>query len=354
VKREHTGNSTTCRSNRRGILVLAPNWLGDAVMATPFLFALRNAYPEWNTYLLCRRYVSAIYRHCSAVDCLVDYERNMGLRGALRALGSGVPKEMREICFVLPVSFRSALISFLAGAKRRVGYGGDFRSMLFTDALPSRSYRSLHVVEAYIGLLRRVFGGVDGQSPMPVVVPSYEWEKDLESFGLEEGYIVLSPGAEYGGAKVWPPARFKRVAAMVSKKTGRRIVVVGSKGEELAADEILENTGAGRNLAGRCSVDELLSVLRGASLVIGNDSGPAHMAAAMGRPTVAIFGSTSPSWTAPRGRAVEIVTADVECSPCFERECPHGEPRCMMEIEPQLVFEKACRLLGEVCREGAN
>lgn len=334
--------------------MLAPNWLGDAVMATPFLFALRSAFPDRNVYLLCRRYVSAIYRHCSALDHIVDYERNKGLRGALRALRNGVPGDMRELCFVLPASFRSALISCLAGTKRRVGYGGDLRGMLFTDPLPSESYRSQHVIEAYIGLLRRVTGDVDGESPMPVVVPSYEWEKDLESFGLEEGYVVISPGAEYGGAKVWPAARFERVAAMLSRRTGRRIVVVGSKGEEIAGDEILENAGSGRNLSGRCSVDELLSILRGASLVIGNDSGPAHIAAAMGRPTVAIFGSTSPSWTAPRGRAVEIVTTDAECSPCFERECPHGEPRCMMDIEPELVFEKACRLLGEVCREGAN
>jgi heptosyltransferase-2 len=350
VKREHTANSITCRSNRRGILVLAPNWLGDAVMATPFLFALRSAFPDRSIYLLCRSYVSAIYRHCSAVDTLVVFDRRGGMSGVLREIGKAVPRKMREICFVLPVSFRAALISYLAGARRRVGYGGDFRSLLLTDALPSKGYRSGHLIEVYIELLQRFSGGDAGRSPIPVVVPSYEWEKDLASFGLDEGYVVIAPGAEYGGAKVWPADRFKRVAAMVSGSSGRRIVIVGSEGEALAGDEILENTGTGRNLAGRCSVDELLSVLRGATLVIGNDSGPAHMAAAMGRPTVAIFGSTNPSWTAPRGRAVEIVTADVECSPCFERECPHGEPRCMMEIEPDLVFERACRLLGEVCR----
>ena len=334
--------------------MLAPNWLGDAVMATPFLSALRNLFPERGIYLLCRRYVSPIYRHCSAVDHLVDYERDTGLRGALRALGSGVPREMREICFVMPVSFRSALVSFLAGAKSRIGYGGDLRGMLLTDALPAGAYRSRHLVDGYLALLEKVSEGWKGKSPAPVVVPSYEWEKDLESFGIREGYVVLSPGAEYGGAKVWPADRYGRVAAVISRRTGRRVVVVGSKGEAAVGDEILGGTGAGRNLAGRCSVDELLSVLRGASLVIGNDSGPAHIAAAMGRPTVAIFGSTSPSWTAPRGRMVEIVNAGTECSPCFERECPDGEPRCMTEIEPEFVFEKACRLLGEVCREGAD
>jgi heptosyltransferase-2 len=336
--------------------VLAPNWLGDAVMATPFLFILRRAFPDMSIYLLCRSYVAAIYRHCSAVDNLLVYEREGGIRGALNALRNGAPRRAREICFLLPVSFRSALLSFLAGARRRVGYGGDFRRIFLTDALPSKAYRSRHLVDAYIELVKHVSGKVEEEVPLPVVVPSYEWEKDIQSFGLEEGYIVLSPGARYGGAKVWPIDRFTLLARLISKRTGLRIIVVGSTGEESNGEKILTKAGlgTGRNLAGRCSVDELLSVLRGASLVIGNDSGPVHIAAAMGRPTVAIFGSTSPAWTAPRGRAVEIVRADMECSPCFERECPHGEPRCMMEIEPGHVCEKACRLLGEVCREGAK
>jgi len=325
-------------------------------MATPFLFVLRNSFPDRSIYLLCRSYVAAIYRHCSDVDHLVVYEREEGLRGALHALGKAVPRRAREICFVMPVSFSSAMLALLAGARRRVGYGGDFRSMLLTDALPSKAYRSGHLVDAYIELVRCVSGKGAEEAPLPIVVPSYEWEKAVQSFGLEEGYVVLSPGAEYGGAKMWPNDRFARVASMISKRTGKRLVVVGSAGEAYAGGEILSKAGigTGRNLAGRCSVDELLAVLRGASLVIGNDSGPVHIGAAMGRPTLAIFGSTSPAWTAPQGRSVEIVRADVECSPCFERECPHGEPRCMMEIDPDRVVETACRLLGEVCREDAK
>ena len=336
--------------------MLAPNWLGDAVMATPFLFILRKTFPDKSIYLLCRSYVASIYRHCSAVDHLVVYEREKGIHGALHALRKEVPRRAKELCYVLPVSFRSALLSVLAGARRRIGYAGEFRRMLLTDALPEKAHRSGHLIDAYIGLVRHVSGKDSEDAPLPVVVPSYEWEGDIQSFGLEEGYVVLSPGAEYGGAKVWPADRFARVASLISKRTGRRIVIIGSTGETSVGEEILSNAGigTGRNLAGRCSVDELLSVLRGASLVVGNDSGPVHIASAMGRPTVAIFGSTNPDWTEPRGRAVEIVRTNIECSPCFERECPHGEPRCMVEIEPDLVFEKACRLLGEVYRKGAK
>lgn len=335
---------------------MAPNWLGDAVMAIPFLFVLRRTFPDRVIYLLCRRYVEAVYRHCSAVDHLVAYERRSGIRGALLAVRRDVPMVGREICFVLPSSFRSALVSVLAGACRRIGYGGDLRGILLTDALPSGEHRSRHLIDAYVRLIGRISGEPAGEAPLPVVVPSYEWEKGIQAFGLEEGYVVLSPGAEYGGAKVWPADRFARVASQISKRTGKRIVIIGSASESGIGDEILSRAGlgTGRNLAGRCSVAELLCVLRGASLVVGNDSGPVHISAAMGRPTLTIFGSTSPAWTAPRGRVVEIARAEVECSPCFQRECPNGDTRCMNEIEPGLVIEKACRLLGEVCREGAK
>ena len=336
--------------------MLAPNWLGDAVMATPFLFILRKTFPERKIYLACRSYVAAIYRHCSPVDHLVVYEREKGFGGALRAVRKEVPRRAKDVCFVLPVSFRSALLSLLAGARRRIGYGGEFRRMLLTEALPSKDFRSGHLTDVYARLIGLASGREVGESPLPVVVPSYEWESEIGSFGLEEGYIVLSPGAEYGGAKVWPAERYSQVSFRLSRRTGRRIVIVGSPRETQIGDHILSNAGlaTGRNLAGRCSIDELLCVLRGASLVIGNDSGPVHISAAMGRPTLAIFGSTSPAWTAPRGRAVEIVRAEVECSPCFERECPEGEARCMHEIEPDLVMEKACRLIGEVCPEDAE
>lgn len=334
--------------------MLAPNWLGDAVMAIPFLFVLRRTCPERSIHLLCRSYVAPLYRYCPAIDHLVVYERGGGLRGAVGAVRREVPGSAREICFILPVSFRSALIAFLSGTGRRIGYGGDLRRMLLTDTLPPSAYRSGHLADVYAALVRVVSEMREGEMPLPVVVPSYEWERDLQPFGLEEGYIVLSPGAEYGGAKVWPAERFAQTASLLSTCTGRRIVIVGSAGERDAGEVILSGVRAGTNLAGRCSVDELLSVLRGASLLIGNDSGPAHIAAAMGRPTVALFGSTSPSWTAPRGRAIDCISAEVECSPCFERECPRGEPRCLLEIDPEEVVRRACSLMGEVYQEGAN
>jgi heptosyltransferase-2 len=271
---------------------------------------------------------------CPAVDGLVAYERGGGLRGALAALGKGVPKTGREICFVLPKSFSSALVALVSGAPRRVGYAGELRAE--------------HLTTAYVRLLELATGEREKEIPFPVVVPPYEWQELLAAMDLEPGYIVISPGAEYGGAKMWPAGSYATFVRSLSQRTEGGIVVIGSESERNVAEEIVSESGvSARNLAGECSIDQLLAILRGASLIVGNDSGPVHISAAMGRPTLTIFGSTSPSWTSPKGRSVEIVRADLDCSPCFERECPHGEPRCMLDIDPKRVFDLAYRMIGE-------
>ncbi len=331
---------------------MAPNWLGDAVMATPFLFALRSRLSDLDINLLCRSYVSAVYRRCSAVDNLVEYERTDGISGALEAIRKDVPRDGRDICFVLPRSFSSALVAFLSGAGRRIGYGGDLRSLLLSDTLPKGSYTGNHLTDVYLRLIERIGEVVPADAGMPVVVPPYTWQEKIQELGLEKGYIVISPGAEYGPAKIWPHERYALLASKAAAETGRSIVIIGSEGDRQSGARIIEEAGIDvHNLAGVGDVEGLLCILRGSSLVIGNDSGPVHLSAAMGRPTVTIFGSTSPEWTAPKGRSTAIVRAGLECSPCFERECPHGEARCMLDIDPELVFDTAHRLLQEESSE---
>ena len=129
---------------------------------------------------------------------------------------------------------------------------------------------------------------------------------------------------------------------------------VGTAPESEALARIIRSAGEnGINLAGKCSVRELIAVLRGARIVVGNDSGPVHLSAAMGRPTVAVFGSTSPEWTAPRGAAVRVLKTNAECAPCFKRECPDGDPRCLTGLEADQVYETAVRLIEEECCEKA-
>lgn len=332
---------------------MAPNWLGDAVMATPFLFALRELLPDREINVLSRRYVSPVYRRCSAVDNLAAYERTGGVAGALESVRKHVPRAGREIGFVLPRSFSSALVTFLSGAGRRIGYGGDLRNLLLTDALPKSLYTEGHLTGVYMRLAERAADRMPGRVAHPVVVPPYAWQEHIGKLGLTEGYVVVSPGAEYGPAKVWSHERYAALVSRISAETGRHVVVVGTERDRSSANRILAGAGlAGSNLAGMSDVEGLLCVLRGAALVVGNDSGPVHLSASMGRPTVTIFGSTDPGWTAPIGRSTAVVRLEMDCSPCFRRECPDGAARCMLDIEPEMVWDAARELLREEHVEG--
>jgi heptosyltransferase-2 len=328
--------------------VIAPNWLGDATMATPFILALRRICPDHDIDLLCRTYVADVFRFHSAVDRVLEYHRDGGIREAARVLRRSRPERGWEICFVLPPSFSSALLGRLSGARRRIGYGGQGRGLLLSDALPPVDYHTGHLSTAYLRLTERVTDREVGEVPYPVVVPPYDWSEVVKSKGLTGSYYVIAPGATYGGAKVWPADRYAELAGKLAGKTGWTVVAVGTESERAALEELIVTSGtSGVNLAGKCTVHELLAVLRGAALVIGNDSGPVHLSAAVGRPTVAIFGSTSTDWTAPRGTSVAVISAAVDCAPCFKRECPEGDARCMGEVTVDGVFSASMKLIEE-------
>ena len=342
-------NSTTCRSGREALLVYAPNWLGDAVMATPFLFVLRRFYPDMSIHLFCRSYVSEVFRRCSAVDHTIEFGPRRTVAARLSALRGGRPRKGWSTGFVLPPSFSSALVMLLAGVRRRIGYAAGMRRLLLTGSLPERHGRTEHLSRLYIGLAEHAADSVAEEVPLPVVVPPYQWREILAGKGLGEPYIVMAPGAAYGTAKEWPLDRYATLARRLAEHTALPVVAVGAAAEAKPLARMAESAAVPvRSMAGECSPGELLSVLRGAELVIGNDSGPVHLSAAMGRPTVAIFGSTSPAWTAPRGVAVRVVSSDVECAPCFRRSCPEGEPTCLLDIDVEVVFQASRDLLEEV------
>lgn len=349
MRKASTESSTACRSEREGLLVYAPNWLGDAVMAIPLLLVLRRLYPDMVIHLYCRGYVSEVFRRSSAVDRIVEHRGGKGIIERVRGLRAGRPKRGWSIGFVLPPSFSAALVTFLSGARRRIGYGGEFRRFLLTDDLDECYPRGEHLSRMYIRLAERAAGTRIIDTPLPVVVPPYRWRDTLSAQRLDAPYIVLAPGAVYGAAKVWPLARYAALAGRAAEHTGMGVLLIGTEAEAPHLAKIIESAAVPvRSLAGQLTGGELLAVLRGAALVVGNDSGPVHLAAAMGRPTVAIFGSTNPVWTAPRGAVVRIISHEIECSPCFRRECPDGEPRCLYDIEVDEVFDVSRELLEEV------
>ncbi|MCK4236893.1 MAG: glycosyltransferase family 9 protein, partial [Candidatus Krumholzibacteria bacterium] len=197
-------------------------------MAIPFLSVLRRTFPNAFISVACSRYVSEIFRRSSFVDRLIDYGKGLWTR--LSVAGRSRPDGGWDICFVFPRSFSSALTARMSGARRRVGYGGEWRDFLLTDVLPGPRYRKGHLSGVYMRLLERVTGE-EAETPLPVVVPPYHWKNFLDGEGIESDYFILAPGATYGSAKVWPQERYSALAERVERETGWRIVVIGSSGE---------------------------------------------------------------------------------------------------------------------------
>ena len=179
-----------------------------------------------------------------------------------------------------------------------------------------------------------------------MVIPSPSWRETARELTGTESYFVLAPGATYGSSKVWPHERYAALARLLVERTGGTAVIVGRNEEREGTAALAESIGTGaRNLAGELSLERLFGVLRGARITIGNDSGPVHVSAALGVPTIAVFGPTSVEWTAPRGPRVRIVREDISCAPCFKRECPFGSPRCLARISVDRVLETAWSLI---------
>jgi heptosyltransferase-2 len=318
-------------------------------MATPFLFALRERMPLARITLLSREYAAELFRRSGAIDRLAEWRG--GLRSRVSAARKAAPAGGFDACFVLAPSFSAALVCLLSGARRRIGYAGEGRRVLLTDPLPAAAYRMGNLSRVYVRLLERYTGREEPDLKFPAIVPDDAWRETAEAAAGREPYFALAPGATYGDSKAWPRDRYAELARLVVKRTGWKAVVVGREEERGDVSALIEAIGGrAANLAGSLSVNGLVSVLRGARLVVGNDSGPVHIAAALAVPTVAVFGPTSVDWTAPRGRAVRIVKGEIPCAPCFKRRCPHGVPECLVKVDPRDVFDAAVSLIEEGSR----
>ena len=318
-------------------------------MATPFLFALRRRFPESRITLLSRDYAAEVFRRNVAIDSLVVCSAR--IRSRLAAARGASPRNGFDACFVLSPSFSAALLSALSNARRRIGYGGQGREMFLTDVLSPSLYRAGHLSRSYLRLLERFTGREEETLDLPSVIPSDSWQETAAAVAVGKPYFVLAPGATYGSSKVWPHERYAALARRIGAKTGWVAAIMGRGVEREEAAAMLRSiAGEGRNLAGALSLVESISALRGARIVIGNDSGPVHVSAALGVPTVAIFGPTSVDWTAPRGVSVRIIREAMECVPCFKRRCPHGVPECLARIEVDAVYASAMSLIEEGSR----
>jgi heptosyltransferase-2 len=326
-------------------VVRAPNWLGDTVMAMPVLRALRRQWPAAD--LVCvGRWAPPLLEAEASLARAVDYPRpwpaRLRLARALRRAGV-------DAAVLLPNSFESALFARLTGARARIGYAGDGRRALLTHPLPPPDGR-LRQVDAYLGLLRPLGVAPAGDVPTLAVGTARrdEARRLLASVGVRDGVrpVALSLGAAFGPSKLWPPERIAALAAGLAGE-GRPVVLVGEPaGAGLAAAVQAAAPAPIPSLVGRDHPALLPALLGECAVVVTPDSGPAHVAAAVGTPAVVLFGPTDPRLTAPAGAAHAVIWGRPPCAPCFLPRCPIDH-RCMRGIGVGEVLAAVRARLGD-------
>ena len=332
-------------------LIRSVNWIGDAVMTTPAISVIREHFPNAEITILANAMVSQLFLHHPGIDRIITFDRqgrHHGVAGRLR-LAAELRRHSFDLAIILPNSFDSALVPWLARIPNRIGKCSDGRTLLLSGRFyPEKGGSACHEVDYYLNLLAH-FGITGGRTPLHLSLTPEEMDNAsalLEAHGIkpDDFVIGINPGASYGSAKRWYPDRFAQVASQLATKWSAKIVIFGGPGETAISADIdhrLEGTAV--NVAGKTSVRELMALIKRCNFFITNDSGPMHIAAAFDVPLVAIFGSTDHRGTSPYSNKSVVVRTDVECAPCKLRECP-TDHRCMTTVTEVLVINAALKL----------
>jgi heptosyltransferase II len=331
------------------ILVIAPNWIGDAVMSQPLLATIKASYPNAAIDVLATPWVAPVYRACSEVTELIEADLRHGQLqwGLRRALAAQIKKRNYASCYVLPNSFKSALIPWLANIPVRIGYQGELRRFLLTETKAnSPKTQRIPMVEHYANLCA-ASGSPGAAMHLPQLSPRASAQEAartrLQAAGIQtDALVVLCPGAEYGPSKRWPAAHFAALAqSILETKPNASVVLFGSPSDRAIGDVIVSGLASQDhifNWCGATSLDEAIAIISLCSKVVSNDSGLMHIAAALQVPQVAIFGSSDPNHTPPNSAKASIISLHLPCSPCHQRECPLGHLNCLNQISPERVF----------------
>lgn len=329
------------------ILVRMPNWLGDLVMATPVLADLRAAFPKASLTAMCQSNVAPLLTHDPHINEIFTYKRPSGWihRGQHLKIIESLRKGEYDLGVLLTNSFSSAWWLWRGHVKNRLGYRGRFRSFLLNKAPsfpPQREFQ--HLVLTYKMLLKPL--GIDvSNTPPKLYLKAEEIEEAkalLHRLGIEYGVqtiVGINPGAAYGSAKCWLPERFKEVTQHLLENPLINVIYFGDAAGAPLVNEICQRFPERVfNLAGKTSLRELIALIHLCSVFLTNDSGPMHIAAALGTPLLALFGSTNDIKTGPYPQG-HVIHKRVECSPCYKRVCPI-DFRCMTRIESNEVTQK--------------
>ena len=351
------------------ILVRAPNWIGDAVMAIPALETIRRARANDEICVLARPVVADLFSGQPFTDRILQYDFQGRHRGWLgrEKLARELRREKFSSAVLLQNAFDAAWLAWRAGIAQRIGYARDMRGPLLTEAIqvPHQGEIAKHESHYYLELLHRAGWSDASPAAGPIrLAISDEAHERAESTLRRAGArgnawrLAIAPGASYGVAKCWPPERFAVLADRMISECGADVIFFGTPGEKEIASHILAAMKSPAiSLAGETSMRDLAALFASCSVFIGNDSGAMHVAAAAGIPVIGIFGPTDPEGTAPVTEQFQLIREGVSCSPCFLRRCP-VDHRCMKRISVNFVFEAAMRAkhspINLSARGGAN
>jgi heptosyltransferase-2 len=333
-------------------LIIAPSWIGDTIMAQPLFARLHAKHPGLQLDALAPRWVAPVLRRMDEISGIIDSPFGHGqlsLKPRWK-LAQQLAASNYDAVYVLPNSLKSALVPFMAGIPKRIGFTGESRYGLINvrhhldkTALPLMVERFAILAEAPGSAL-----------PKPIFHPKIrstvtDQQKTLAELAMArpERIVAFCPGAEYGPAKRWPAAHFAELAQKLAAH-GYAIWLFGSPKDHAVAEEISQLApGLCRNLCGATSLDQAVDLLAMADLVVCNDSGLMHVAAAVNRPLVTLYGSSSPGFTPPLSDQADILSLKLDCSPCFKRECPLGHLNCLKQLTPDIVFDACLKRIAK-------
>jgi heptosyltransferase-2 len=337
----------------QNILVRMPNWIGDVVMATPALLDLRKAFPSAQITAMCRKPICELLKEDASINELYCFARpgnNFLRREDKRNIIAKIEAGKFDVGILLTNSFSSAWWFWQGKVKRRIGFSQHFRSLLLTDPV-NRPKEPIHHVDLYKKLLEPL--GIKKSSTEPRLYISEQEVKEAKQLLYQRGFVAgktligINPGAAYGSAKCWPPEKYRELAQMLLKE-GFYLVFFGDSTTASLVKGIGQNLpDRAMNLAGVTTLRELAAIIKDCSLLVTNDSGPMHIAAALHTPLVALFGSTDEISTGPYGQSESVINKRVSCSPCMQRVCPI-DFRCMKEITAGEVFQLVMKRLRRV------
>ena len=332
-------------SSTRRILVVGPSWVGDMVMAQSLFMALQAQHPGVLIDVLAPQWSLPILERMPQVRQGIAMPLGHGQFG-LRTrwqLGRQLAAEGYDQAIVLPGSLKSALVPWFAGIPQRTGYTGEMRYGLLNDRRDLDKTVLPMTVQRFVALGLAPAVGVTPNTPTPRLLANESNATQLLSrltLNTDRPVIAFMPGAEYGPAKQWPAQHFAKLAKELIEQ-GRQIWILGSSKDNDIALEIASTTASEHvhNLCGKTQLADVVDLLSVCSAAVSNDSGLMHVAAALNKPLVALYGSSDPKHTPPLSPNANVLHLNLECSPCFKRQCPLGHTRCLQDITPDLVIK---------------